>query len=183
MSESSIAFANGPASDHDTGHRWDDKAERAPVQPLRNYTALAPAGTIKSSAHDMAQWLRFQLDGGVIDGKRLLSEIALDETHAPQTIIPLGSATRGLYPDTNFQTYALGWNASDYHGELLVGHGGALNGFRTNVALLPKRHLGIVILENVGRGSALAALRNTILDQFLASPTRNWNTGLLEVEQ
>jgi CubicO group peptidase (beta-lactamase class C family) len=183
MTESRIAFADWPASDHATGHRWDDKGERAAIQTMRNYDALAPAGTIKSSGHDMAQWLRFQLAGGVIDGKRLLSEAALDETRTPQTIIPLGTATRALYPDTNFLTYALGWNASDYHGELLVAHAGALNGFRTNVALLPKRHLGIAILENVGRGSALAALRNTILDQFLGSPARNWNTDLLEVEQ
>jgi len=183
MTESRIAFADWPASDHATGHHWDDKSDRAAIQTMRNYDALAPAGTIKSSAHDMAQWLRFQLGGGVIDGKRLLSEIALDETHTPQTIIPLGSPTRALYPDTNFQTYALGWNASDYHGELLVAHAGALNGFRTNVALLPKRHLGIVILENVGRGSALAALRNTILDQFLGAPARNWNSDMLDVEK
>ncbi|HEX3068843.1 MAG TPA: serine hydrolase [Thermoanaerobaculia bacterium] len=183
MTESRIAFAGWPASDHATGHRWDDKNERAAVQPMRNYDALAPAGTIKSSAHDMAQWLRFQLAGGAIDGKRLLSEAALDETHTPQTIIPLGPATRALYPDQNFLTYALGWNASDYHGELLVAHAGALNGFRTNVALVPKRHLGIVILENIGRGSALAALRNTILDQFLGAPARNWNTLLLDNEK
>ena len=88
-----------------------------------------------------------------------------------------------LYPDTNFLTYGLGWNISDYHGELLVSHGGALNGFRTNVALLPKRNLGIVILENVGRGTALAALRNTIIDQFLGVPRRDWNTDLLDAEK
>ncbi|MDP9362526.1 MAG: serine hydrolase [Acidobacteriota bacterium] len=183
MTESRIAFADWPASDHATGHRWDGKTERVAMQPMRNYDALAPAGTIKSSAHDMAQWLRFQLAGGVIDGKRLLSQAALDETHTPQTIIPIGPATRALYPETNFLTYALGWNASDYHGELLVAHAGALNGFRTNVALLPKRNLGIVILENVGRGSALAALRNTILDQFLGAPARDWNTDLLDIEK
>ena len=183
MTESRIAFADWPASDHATGHRWDGKSEHAVVQPMRNYDALAPAGTIKSSAHDMAQWLRFQLAGGVIDGKRLLSQAALDETHTPQTIIPIGPGTRALYPDTNFLTYALGWNASDYHGELLVAHAGALNGFRTNVALLPKHNLGIVILENVGRGSALAALRNTILDQFLKLPIRDWNTDLLNIEK
>jgi CubicO group peptidase (beta-lactamase class C family) len=182
MNESRIAFADWPASDHATGHRWDDKAERAAIQPMRNYDALAPAGTIKSSAHDMAQWLRFQLAGGVIDGKRLLSLAALVETHSPQTIIPISAASRNFNPQTNFQTYALGWNASDYHGELLA-HAGALNGFRTNVALLPQQNLGIAILENVGRGSALAALRNTIIDQFLGVPPRNWNTDLLEVEK
>lgn len=183
MTESRIAFADWPSSDHATGHRWDGKSEHVVIQPMRNYDAIAPAGTIKSSAHDMAQWLRFQLAGGVMDGKRLLSQAALDETHTPQTIIPIGPGTHALYPDTNFVTYALGWNASDYHGELLVAHAGALNGFRTNVSLLPKRNLGIVILENVGRGSALAALRNTILDQFLGAPARGWNATLLDNEK
>jgi CubicO group peptidase (beta-lactamase class C family) len=182
MTESRITFAEWPSSDHATGHRWDAKTGAA-IQPMRNYDAIAPAGTIKSSAHDMAQWLRFQLAGGLIDGRRLLSSSAIEETHTPQTIIPIGPATRLLYPDTNFLTYALGWNASDYHGELLVAHAGALNGFRTNVALLPKRNLGIVILENIGRGSALAALRNTILDQFLGAPARDWNSVLLESEK
>lgn len=183
MTESRIAFADWPESDHATGHRWDSKSEKAAIQPMRNYDALAPAGTIKSSAHDMAQWLRFQLAGGSIDGKRLLSQAALDETHTPQTIIPIGPATRALYPDTNFLTYALGWNASDYHGQLLVAHAGALDGFRTNVSLLPKRNLGIAILANAGRGTALAALRNTILDQFLGATARDWNSDMLDIEK
>jgi CubicO group peptidase (beta-lactamase class C family) len=183
MNESRIAFADWPSSDHATGHRWDAGSARAVIQPMRNYDALAPAGTIKSSAHDMAQWLRFQLAGGAIDGKRLLSLSALEETHEPQTIVPIGPSTRQFYPDMSFQTYALGWGASDYHGELLVSHGGALNGFRTNVALLPKLNLGIVILENVGRATALAALRNMIIDQFLGLPARDWNTDFLDAEK
>jgi CubicO group peptidase (beta-lactamase class C family) len=183
MTESRITFAEWPASDHATGHRWDGKAARGSIQPMRNYDALAPAGTIKSSAHDMAQWLRFQLAGGAIDGKRLMSLSAIEETHTPQTIIPIGAATRLLYPNTNFLNYGLGWNISDYHGELLVAHAGALNGFRTNVALLPKRNLGIVILANLGRGSAPAALRNTIIDQFLGVPARDWNTDILDAEK
>jgi len=182
MTESRITYAEWPVSDHALGHRWDSAAQHATLQTMRNYDALAPAGTIKSSAHDMAQWLRFQLGGGQIDGKRLLSAAALEETHSPQTLIPIGPATRQLYPDTNFLTYALGWNVSDYHGQMLIAHAGALNGFRSNVALLPKQNFGVVILENIGRGTALAALRNTIIDQLLGAPPRNWNADLLELE-
>src|SRR3954462_1192440 len=183
MTESRIAFSEWASSDHATGHRWSSKNEAAAIQPMRNYDALAPAGTIKSSAHDMAQWLRFQLAGGAIDGKRLMSLSAIEETPTPQTIIPIGTASRLLYPDMNFLTYGLGWNISDYHGELLVAHAGALNGFRTNVALLPKRNLGIAILENIGRGSALAALRNTIIDLSLGVAARVWNTDMLDAEK
>jgi CubicO group peptidase (beta-lactamase class C family) len=183
MTESRITFAEWPSSDHATGHRWISKTQLAAIQPMRNYDVLAPAGTIKTSAHDMAQWLRFQLAGGAIDGKRLMSLSAIEETHTPQTIIPIGPAMRTFYPDTNFLTYGLGWNVYDYHGELLVAHAGALNGFRTTVALLPKRNLGIAILENIGRGTALAALRNTIIDQFLGLPARDWNSDMLDAEK
>ena len=34
---------------------------------------IAPAGAILSNAKDMAQWLRFQLNDGVVDGKAFLS--------------------------------------------------------------------------------------------------------------
>ena len=49
-------------------------------------------------------------------------------------------------------SYAMGWNVQDYRGELLVSHAGSLNGFRTHVALLPKRNAGFVLMINAGRG-------------------------------
>ena len=36
---------------------------------------------------DMAQWLRFQLNDGVVNGKRLVSSAALRETHSPQIVM------------------------------------------------------------------------------------------------
>src|SRR5713226_3843387 len=78
MTHTRTAFADWAPSDHATGHRYARGAFS--VQPALDDTNVAPAGSIKSSARDMAQWLRFQLANGVIDGKRLISEDALNET-------------------------------------------------------------------------------------------------------
>ena len=41
--------------------------------------------------------------------------------------------------------------------------------------MLPKQNAGVVIMENVGRGYALIALRDEVLDSILGGPTRDWN--------
>ena len=182
MTHTRSLYSDWPASDHATGHRFSH--DTIAIQPMSDDTNIGPAGAIKSSARDMAQWLRFQLADGVIDGKRLVSEDALNETKAPQMPLRIDKQSRETNPFTHVQSYAMGWNVQDYRGELLVSHGGALNGFRTQVALLPDRHAGLVVMTNMGRGFGIIALRNSILDALLqASPSRDWNTVYLAVEK
>jgi CubicO group peptidase (beta-lactamase class C family) len=182
MTHTGTAFAGWAASDHATGHRFAHGI--LSVQTALDDANLAPAGSIKSSPRDMAQWLRFQLANGEIGGKRLVSEQALSETKTPQMPLRLEKAARDINPFTHVQSYAMGWNVQDYRGELLVTHFGALNGFRTAVALLPDRHAGVVVMGNSSRVIGVAALRNTILDEILhAAPARDWNAVYLAVEK
>ena len=183
MTHSRISFAEWSAADHASSHEWKSDTQQVSVRPFMNYDALAPAGTIKSSARDMAQWLRFQLAGGVIDGKRLVSQAALDETHMPQLALRRDADSRETSPETNVSSYAMGWNVMDYRGEMLLAHAGALNGFRTQVALLPGRHAGVVTMTNIGRGLATLSVRNAILDRLLGGPTRDWNTLFLAADK
>src|SRR5690606_26031836 len=53
------------------------------VMDRRDYDALGPAGSVFSSARDMAQWIRLHLNGGVYDGKRLLKRETIEEMHTP----------------------------------------------------------------------------------------------------
>jgi CubicO group peptidase (beta-lactamase class C family) len=182
MMHTRTAFADWAPSDHATGHRFVKGA--ISVQPALDDTNVGPAGSIKSSARDMAQWLRFQLAGGAIGGKRLVSEEALGETKAPLMALRVDKQARENNPFTHVQSYAMGWNVQDYRGETLLSHGGALNGFRTNVALLPDRNTGVVVMANVGRGLGVTALRNALLDEILrATPARDWNAVYLAAEK
>lgn len=179
MTHTAISEADWQKSEHALGYWYSEKRDAVLPQQMHPYEALAPAGTIKSSARDMAQWLRFQLANGSIDGKRLVSEEALGETKKPQMVERFD---RKDSPETNILTYGMAWSIQDYRGELLVSHAGGLNGFRTNVALLPNQNAGIVVLANLGRGSAVAALRNSIADLILAKGTRDWNAFYLQRE-
>ncbi|HYS54499.1 MAG TPA: serine hydrolase [Thermoanaerobaculia bacterium] len=182
MTHTRTAFGDWAPSDHATGHRYAN--ETITVQSASDDTNVAPAGSIKSSARDMAQWMRFQLTDGMIDGKRLVSEDALNETRSPQMPLRVDKLSRETNPFTHVQSYAMGWVVQDYRGELMLAHAGALNGFRTQVALLPDRHAGVVVMTNIGRGFGVAALRNAILDALLqATPARDWNAAYLALEK
>ena len=155
------------------------KMQRSPT--MRGASG-APRSSIKSSARDLAQWVRFQLNEGMVDGKRLISADALKETWKPQTVIT-EAATADDNPETSINTYGLGWRVQDYRGQLLVSHGGALNLYRAQVALLPQQKAGIVVLTNTNRGYGIIALRNALLDAFIGKERRDWNAHFLTREK
>jgi hypothetical protein len=130
----------------------------------------------------MAQWIRFQLDDGTVDGKRIVSAEALGETKKPQMIVPMDAESKEDSPDTNFTTYGMGWGVSDYRGQMLVAHAGALNRFRSNVALLPDQHAGVAVMINSSRGNAALAVRRAVVDLILGAPPRDWNAFYLARE-
>lgn len=169
--------------DRSNGHHFDRARNASVLKTYLDDDNLAPAGAVKSSAHDMAQWVRFQLANGVIDGKRVVSAEALEETKTPQMVERMEGASKLSNPETNVQSYAMGWNVQDYAGDLLVAHGGALNGFRAQVDLLPKRNAGFVVLINEDRGLATVALRNAICDLLLGRKARDWDAYYLGLDQ
>ena len=109
---------------------------------------IAPAGSIISSARDMAQYLRFQANDGQYGGKRLVSSAALRETHSPQMLIGAGGGVPGADSLTKFNTYGMGWFVQDYRGKLMWQHGGNTDGMTTAMGLLPDQKFGVVVLSN-----------------------------------
>lgn len=154
-------------------------------QPIawRNIDNIGPAGAINSNVLDMAQWIRLQLGRGLYEGRRLLSAATMKEMWSPQTVIPLDSVTERLRPSTHFQAYGLGWSLSDYRGRKVVAHGGAIDGFRAIVGLVPEEQLGVVVLTNGGEpGRALTnALFLRVVDAYLGVAQTDWSTQLRAV--
>jgi CubicO group peptidase (beta-lactamase class C family) len=126
--------------------------------PQRQIPAAAPAGAINSNARDMTQWLRFMLAGGVIDGKRLVSEKSFNETITKQMAI-------GGTVD-----YGLGWFLRNWNGHKVVEHGGNIDGFNAQVALMPDQKLGFVLLTNVTGSPMVSFAMNTIWTNLVGAP-------------
>ncbi len=126
--------------------------------PQRAIPAAAPAGAINSSARDMSQWLRLMLGNGVIDGRRLVSEKGFDELTRKQIKIA-GSID-----------YGLGWFLRQWNGHKVVEHGGNIDGFNAQVALMPDQKLGFVLLTNVTASSLGTFAMSTIWKNIVGEP-------------
>jgi hypothetical protein len=117
----------------------------------------------------------------VFEGKRLLSVEKLKETHTPQMIMMRDERARAFEPETHITSYGLGWVVQDYHGHLMVSHGGGIDGFRSQIALVPQAKLGVIILANRDGNAMPEALRNSLFDQLLNLPKRDWNALTTEL--
>jgi CubicO group peptidase (beta-lactamase class C family) len=151
--------------------------------PYFNLDNIAPAGAINSSARDMAQWVRFQLAGGKIGDKPLLSAAAFQETHSPQTIVPLEGFWKISAQDAHLLTYGMGWFLHDYHGRLVVQHGGNIDGMTSIVALLPEERTGLVVLTNLDQNELTYALMYRVFDAYLKRPAKDWSAEMLKTSR
>ena len=101
--------------------------------------------------------------------------------HTPQTIIPISGNNAFLYPEAHFLTYGIGWFLSDYRGKKVVEHGGAIDGMRAQVALLPEEKLGVVILTNMNGTPLPHILMYKVFDAYLeGNRQKDWSGELLK---
>ncbi|HEY8166990.1 MAG TPA: serine hydrolase, partial [Gemmatimonadaceae bacterium] len=136
---------------------------------------IAAAGAINSNITDMMKWIRFQLDSGVAQGKRLVTKPNFAETHTPQTVMRIDSAYREFNPFTHIRSYAFGWNVLDYRGREMLSHAGNLSGMNAMVGLMPEERLGIVVLTNMEGNALRESLMYRTFDRYLGAPDRDWS--------
>lgn len=141
----------------------------------RDYDALGPAGSVFSSAAEMARWVRLHLNYGSFEGHRLLDSATVAEMHAPQMVIRRDSVDRRMFPTTHFRAYGLGWRMQDYQGRKVVQHTGAVNWMRTQVGMIPEEGIGIVVLTNLTSSSLQTALMYRVFDALLGVPETDWS--------
>lgn len=138
-----------------------------------------PAGGIASSAADMANWLITHLDSGRTPERgRLFTPKATEELWKIVRPMPVGKEPEWLKPaQKNFYGYALGFRAYDYRGVKIVGHGGLLTGFVSQIAMVPEKNFGVVVLTNQGTAGAYWAIIHHILDHYLEVEPFDWIAG------
>jgi CubicO group peptidase (beta-lactamase class C family) len=166
------------AADHASPHGHKDKGEVMVIPWYNDDKQIRASGSIKASVRDLSQWLRFQLSRGKFAGKRLISEEGLEETHTPQLPVPLSAAERAA--GATQASYGLGWHITEYRGQAIQEHGGAVDGFRARIILVPRKKLGLVVLTNLEDSEIVNAAGNALLDHLLDLKPKNWNAFFTE---
>jgi CubicO group peptidase (beta-lactamase class C family) len=130
--------------------------------PFRNIDEIGPAGSINSSVNEMTNWLFLQMNQGKVGDKQVISERSLLETQTPQIV----SGGDLKYDESFYVSYAMGWGVYAYRGHHTIRHGGGIDGFTSNVTVLPKDKLGIVVLTN-SSSPASGLIANVAVDRML----------------
>lgn len=157
--KSSAATYEGAVGDASRarGYQWDGERNEFEALPMRKIDLVGAAGSINSTVVDMAQWLRLQLGRGELGGERLISAKNLETTWTPQ--IKVGAGVE----------YGLGWFVRDWNGHRVIEHGGNIDGYAAQVAMLPDDDLGFVLLTNVSSTPLQGLSRTIVWESMLGS--------------
>lgn len=142
-----------------------------------NVDAIGPAGSIKSNAVEMANWLILQLNKGKFGEKQVVSETNLKENHTPQIIV---SPAEVPFSELGYAAYGMGWSINTYRGRLRLAHNGSIEGYRSQMAFFPNENIGIVILTNTGAADYyfVNSVCNYLSDKWLNLPVIDWSSRL-----
>lgn len=111
---------------------------------------LRPAGAINASAKDMAAYVQFYLNRGIVAGSPVVPSAFIDRMETPTRT---WAAQQGL---------KAGYGLSDYvtikDGFVYRGHDGGVDGGLTEMAYLPEYNVGFFYSINAGNGDAFGKI-------------------------
>ncbi|KID58026.1 beta-lactamase [Pseudoalteromonas luteoviolacea] len=132
------------------------------------------AGAIASNVSDMTKWLQTQVNEGQTPiGKQLIGRDTHQYLWHPQIMRIPKEADRIAF-EQDFKGYALGWAVESYFGYKRVGHMGGILGMGSQVAMIPEKGLGVVILSNQHAYPAIRAITNEVFEQALGLEPQEW---------
>lgn len=164
-------------------HRMVNDSIRLTVN--RAVDPVAAAGSVWSSVNDMARWMRFVLDSGRVNGKRLVSEANFKAWISPQVVADPSTYPALELTRPHFFLYGLGWFLQDYNGQAVVMHTGSIDGMSALIGLIPDRKLGVYVLANTDHVELRHAIMYEVFDRLggaAGTPKRDWSADLLALQ-
>jgi CubicO group peptidase (beta-lactamase class C family) len=128
-------------------------------------SAIGPAGSLHTTADDLARFALLHLGGGAFGGVRVLSQTSVQE------MMRLQSTQHPSLTDG----FGLGFGVQDEPGRRMAWWDGGLPGVSSRLALLPDYGVGIAILTNSGSPLPVHAITRRIFD-LLVGPIPSHET-------
>ena len=119
---------------------YDGRIFAAPAFQL----GIGPAGCLYTSVTDLGKFLSVLFAGGRAANGPVLEPETLEQMWQPQLAVP-GEATG----------FGIGFRLAKFEGHRLIGHGGAIYGFATELAALPDDKLGVVAVTTADSANAV----------------------------
>ncbi|MGI8406287.1 MAG: serine hydrolase domain-containing protein [Thermomicrobiales bacterium] len=143
--ENTVYFAeNAITYSHAVGH-FLRKREDGPViaRPYSFPRQINAPGGIIATASDLIRFAQMHINGGELDGTRVLSE---------ETAILMQTPFINAWDQ--HCSFGQGWYISEYLGLKIIQHGGSTMGFRAMLRIAPERGFAIALLTNGDSGTS-----------------------------
>jgi CubicO group peptidase (beta-lactamase class C family) len=145
------------------GYAYDGRTQVP--QPI-DYDPGYPSGSFVSTARDMAKFMQAHLEGGCLQDACILSTEAITLMHQQ--------------PFTNHELlpgWTYGFTEGFRNGVRLIGHGGAIRGFGSDLVLIPEHDLGYFLSFNeecylTGACGIVGTFRSQFMDLFFPAETQ-----------
>lgn len=158
------------AKPHETRRGMPRPAQQTVKEP---YYKVPAAGGVNGSILDLAKFARAQM-GLAPD---ILTPDALNALHAPRVYTPREQSRLRNQFESRMQDarYALGWRTYKYDvtGSRVVGHRGAVEGYRSLMLFDPELQSGVVVLWNSGSRRPVG-IELEVMDMIYGLPPQDW---------
>jgi CubicO group peptidase (beta-lactamase class C family) len=145
------------AADLSKGYEWGDG--RLQERPFE-FVPWAPAGAMSVSGEDMGRFMMAHLNGGTLDGARILQDATA--LRMRQKLTSFSAAINGMLH---------GFMELNSNGETIYGHGGDTLWFHSLTAMFPARNLGVFVAYNTSTGGRVVQeFFQAFVDHYFPSP-------------
>jgi CubicO group peptidase (beta-lactamase class C family) len=115
---------------------------------------LRPAGSINASAQDMAAYVQFYLNRGMVNGVQIVPAADIDRMEDPASTWAAKDGMKSGYGLSNY------WSL--HEGFVYHGHNGGVSGGLTEMAYMPDYGVGYFFSINAGNGNAFDRIGKAI---------------------
>ena len=122
---------------------------------IYRHITMRPSGAINASPRDMANYVRFYLNRGAVDGVAIVSPASIDRMEHPESTLAAHDGLRTGYGLSNYTTI-------DDRGFVWHGHDGGIDGGLTEMAYLPEAGIGYAYMINATNGGAFGRIGKLI---------------------
>ena len=125
-------------TDFSQGHAGAAAMAPTVVRPFTENTAQWAAGFLLSTAGELARFAQLLMDGGSIDGQRVLAPTTVPQLTTGQVALPQDSSAR----------YGYGLIIGTRDGVRRWRHAGGIPGFLSTITLWPDQRAAVIVLGN-----------------------------------
>lgn len=134
-----------------------------------SYYNVPAAGGMNSSIFDLGLWMQAQMG----EDPQVVPQVVLDTIHSPQVDVERRHGISRYDSDVTDQRYGMGWRDMLYDGHHIVGHRGAVAGYRSLIFFDPASRNGVGLLWN-SQSSKPLGIQDEVLDMFYGRPFKDW---------